>query len=128
MSARVLVSQGAVIRGAARPLTHPRTAPKARQNTIIYPTRLLSSPYPAIARKYASTNAGKNPSSSSSSSSDKRPPSSEDDFKINFRDLGMNRLTKFVVYAAICVVGTMETIFWCKAIWRWWTGGEESEE
>ncbi|KAK5630828.1 hypothetical protein RRF57_006543 [Xylaria bambusicola] len=116
------------IRGAL-PLTRIRTAPRqanaytTRQYTVnsrIYPSRLLSSPFN---RKYTSTNAGKN----GSPSPDKRQ-TSEDDFKISFRDLGMNRITKFVVYTAICVFGTMETIFWCKAIWRWWTGGEESEE
>ncbi|KAI0119868.1 hypothetical protein GGR51DRAFT_4 [Nemania sp. FL0031] len=52
----------------------------------------------------------------------------EDGFQVNFRDLGMNRITKFVVYAVICVLGTMETIFWCKVLWRWWTGEGDDDE
>ncbi|KAI1328817.1 hypothetical protein F5Y16DRAFT_368047 [Xylariaceae sp. FL0255] len=51
-----------------------------------------------------------------------------DDFKIDFRDLGMNRTTKIVVYTAITIIGTMETIFWCKAAWRWWKGEEDGNE
>ncbi|GAP84144.1 putative cutinase transcription factor 1 protein [Rosellinia necatrix] len=80
-------------------------------------------------RRYGTADAGKNeltlrPKSSSRNTS----TSSEDNFKVSFRDLGMNRITKFVVYAIVGVLGTMETIFWCKVLWRWWTGDQEKDE
>ncbi|KAI1754578.1 hypothetical protein F4782DRAFT_36521 [Xylaria castorea] len=84
----------------------------------------LSTPKPA--KKDVATNATKNglPSQPSSGSQQTSSPS-EDDFKISFHNLGMNRTTKFVVYAVVGVLGTMETIFWCKVLWHWWTGNEE---
>ncbi|KAI8952438.1 hypothetical protein F4801DRAFT_218341 [Xylaria longipes] len=88
--------------------------------------RLSSLPTSTSAKKDVTTNAGKNgsPSQSRPGSQQTSTPS-EDDFKISFHNLGMNRITKFVVYAAVGVLGTMETIFWCKVLWRWWTGNEE---
>ncbi|KAI3325015.1 hypothetical protein HD806DRAFT_491742 [Xylariaceae sp. AK1471] len=91
-------------------------------------TRLLSSASSASAKKNDSANAPKNISQPSQSTASNRQAPSPEDFKISFRDLGMNRITKFVVYAVIGVLGTMETIFWCKALWRWWSGGEEKDE
>ncbi|KAI1351795.1 hypothetical protein F5Y01DRAFT_109567 [Xylaria sp. FL0043] len=95
-------------------------------------TRLLSSSSASLSDKnnVTSANAGKDRSAKSQSrpNNDRTSTPSEDGFKVSFRDLGMNRITKFVVYATIGVLGTMETIFWCKALWRWWTGGEEDNE
>ncbi|KAI0490894.1 hypothetical protein F4859DRAFT_26837 [Xylaria cf. heliscus] len=77
-------------------------------------------------KKDIATNAGKNGSPSQSRHGSQQTPSPpEDDFKVSFHNLGMNRITKFVVYAVIGVLSTMETIFWCKVLWRWWTGNEE---
>ncbi|KAI1284452.1 hypothetical protein F5Y07DRAFT_3875 [Xylaria sp. FL0933] len=94
--------------------------------------RLLSSSSASLSDKNNITgaNAGKDRSAKSQSrpNNDRTSTPSEEDFKVSFRDLGMNRITKFVVYATIGVLGTMETIFWCKALWRWWTGAEEDNE
>ncbi|KAI1126378.1 hypothetical protein F5Y10DRAFT_267154 [Nemania abortiva] len=88
---------------------------------------LLPSPSTSTsAKKDVTTGASKRGPSSQSRPGTPRP--SEDDFKINFRDLGMSRITKLVVYSVICVLGTMETIFWCKVLWRWWTSDEEGSE
>ncbi|KAI1733573.1 hypothetical protein F4680DRAFT_441152 [Xylaria scruposa] len=68
-------------------------------------------------KKDVATNAIKNGSRSQSRPRPQQTSSpSEDDFKISFHNLGMNRITKFVVYAVIGVFGTMETIFWCKVL------------
>jgi hypothetical protein len=40
-------------------------------------------------------------------------------FKLS--DLGANRAVKYTVYAVLGVLGTMETIFWTKAIWRYFS-------
>lgn len=29
---------------------------------------------------------------------------------------------KVVVIAVVCVLGTIETVFWIKVGWRWWNG------
>ncbi|KAI0866027.1 hypothetical protein F4860DRAFT_458677 [Xylaria cubensis] len=80
-------------------------------------------------KKDVATNAIKNGSPSQSGPRSQQTSSpSEDDFKISFHNLGMNRITKFVVFAVIGVLGTMETIFWCKVLWRWWTGNEEDTD
>jgi hypothetical protein len=71
---------------------------------------LSSSPTPVKKSLTGSQHTDRSPSQSS-----EQTPSS-DDFKVSFRDLGMTRVTKFVVYAAITVLATMETIFWCKAL------------
>ncbi|KAI1486983.1 hypothetical protein F5X96DRAFT_183450 [Biscogniauxia mediterranea] len=50
------------------------------------------------------------------------------DDAISFKSLGMTRGVRIVVYTALGIFGTMETIFWIKVFWRWWTGkGEEDE-
>ncbi|OAR02712.1 hypothetical protein LLEC1_07777, partial [Akanthomyces lecanii] len=36
--------------------------------------------------------------------------------------LGLGRNMKAFLIAVLCVFGTMETWFYCKAIWRWWYG------
>ncbi|KAI0427423.1 hypothetical protein F5Y09DRAFT_344683 [Xylaria sp. FL1042] len=151
MSARSLASRAA-IRGAP-PLTRTHTNLRAasllindlrktnacmiRQYSIgsrrapARGTRLLSSSSASLSDKNTTTtNTGKDGAAKPQSRTGIHQAStpSEDGFKVNFRDLGMNRVTKFVVYAAIGVLGTMETIFWCKALWRWWTGGEEGNE
>ncbi|PGH10503.1 hypothetical protein AJ79_05431 [Helicocarpus griseus UAMH5409] len=48
--------------------------------------------------------------------------------KFSLEGLGMSRNMKMVMYGLIGVLGTMETWFYCKAIWRWWKGGEESND
>lgn len=47
--------------------------------------------------------------------------------QFSFKDLGMSRNVKVFVYLVIGVLGTMESIFWAKAIWRWYKGGEEEK-
>ncbi|KAI1367561.1 hypothetical protein F5Y08DRAFT_298266, partial [Xylaria arbuscula] len=129
----------AASRVAALPLTRTLTNPSTLSHTTrhlsrrspispIITARLLSSSCPTF-DKQASTNAAGKAASSSASGTDHRgtSPPPEDDFKISFRDLGMNRTTKLVVYTVIGILGTMETIFWCKAIWRWWKGGEAED-
>ena len=48
--------------------------------------------------------------------------------QVNFKDLGMSRNVKIFVYLIIGVFATMETVFWAKAIWRWFKGKQEEEE
>ncbi|KAI1117183.1 hypothetical protein F5Y14DRAFT_403443 [Nemania sp. NC0429] len=113
------------------------SAPTWRQSGITLKRSLTAGGARLLSSSSNSTPAKKDGATSSASQSG--PPSqsgrgdhqssspSEDHFAINFRDLGMNRITKFVVFTVIGVLGTMETIFWCKVLWRWWTGEQEEE-
>ncbi|KAI1312755.1 hypothetical protein F5Y03DRAFT_339017 [Xylaria venustula] len=92
--------------------------------------RLISSSSASLLNKNnVATTAGKDklPTQSKSDNAQNSTPS-EEDFKVSFRDLGMNRITKFVVYTTIGILGTMESIFWCQALWRWWIGAGENSE
>ncbi|EER41975.1 conserved hypothetical protein [Histoplasma capsulatum H143] len=46
----------------------------------------------------------------------------------SFEGLGLSRNMKMVVLGLVGVFGTVETWFWCKAIWRWWTGPEDARD
>lgn len=39
--------------------------------------------------------------------------------KFSFANLGANRAVMITVYTALGILGTMETIFWTKALWRY---------
>lgn len=129
------LSARAAIRGAALTHTHPSLnisplltinahairhhSMRYRDSTSAHLQSLLSAL--KLTKRNVSTNAGKGGSSSQSQSQSKADrhkatAPTEDEFKISFRDLGMNRVTKFVVYTVVTVLGTMETIFWCKVL------------
>lgn len=42
--------------------------------------------------------------------------------------LGLSKNMKMVVLVLISIFGTIETWFYCQAIWRWWKGRQESEQ
>ena len=44
----------------------------------------------------------------------------------SFKDLGAIRAVKITVIAALSIVGTLETIFYTKALWRYFVPGESS--
>ncbi|OJD16805.1 hypothetical protein AJ78_03048 [Emergomyces pasteurianus Ep9510] len=47
---------------------------------------------------------------------------------LSFAGLGLSRNMKILVLGLVGVLGTIETWFWCKAIWRWWKGAPEDED
>ncbi|CAJ2508009.1 Uu.00g091950.m01.CDS01 [Anthostomella pinea] len=67
---------------------------------------------------------------SSQHGSDPSKPQSPDDPlpSFSFDGLGMSRNVKIVVIVVLSIFGTMETVFWAKAIWRWWNKEEEEED
>ncbi|KAI0977449.1 hypothetical protein F4678DRAFT_15519 [Xylaria arbuscula] len=100
------------------------------RSSLITASRLLSSSsISPFNKRRVSNSAGKDkPPRQPPSNNNHNSTPSEEDFKVSFRDLGMNRITKFVVYFTISVLGTMESIFWCQTLWRWWAGVEEDNE
>lgn len=47
---------------------------------------------------------------------------------VSLESLGIGKNMKVFLIAILCVLGTIETWFWCKAIWIWWKGGQEDSE
>ncbi|KAB8237084.1 uncharacterized protein BDW43DRAFT_199965 [Aspergillus alliaceus] len=47
---------------------------------------------------------------------------------LNFEAMGLSKRSRAAVIVILCCLGTMETWFWCKAIWRWWKGKTEDVE
>lgn len=45
----------------------------------------------------------------------------------SFEALGVSKNMKIVLIVILSIFGTMETWFYCQAIWRWWKGGSEAE-
>lgn len=56
------------------------------------------------------------------------PPRNEHDTqnpelpKFSFEGLGISKNMKLFLIGILGVLGTIETWFWCKAIWRWYNG------
>lgn len=42
--------------------------------------------------------------------------------KFSLDGLGLSRNMKIFLVVVLSIFGTMETWFYCKAIWRWWKG------
>lgn len=48
--------------------------------------------------------------------------------KFSLEGLGLSKNMRIVVLVIISIFGTLETWVYCKAIWRWWKGGEAKSE
>ena len=46
----------------------------------------------------------------------------------SLESLGIGRNMKMFLVAVLCVLGTIETWFWCNAIWIWWKGDKKERE
>lgn len=46
---------------------------------------------------------------------------------VSFEGLGISRNMKVVLLVILGVFGSIETYFWCRAVWTWWRGGEEGD-
>ena len=58
------------------------------------------------------------PNNKSSQSSNSRG-NNEEVQRFNLKDLGATRVARVVVYIAIGVIGTAETVFWGRWLWEW---------
>lgn len=45
----------------------------------------------------------------------------------SFEGLGMGKKMKMFLVILVCIFGTMETWFYCKAIWMWWNNRKAKE-
>jgi hypothetical protein len=43
---------------------------------------------------------------------------------VSFESLGIGRNMKVVLLVVLGVFGSIETVFWCKAVWIWWKKGD----
>ncbi|KAH7131327.1 hypothetical protein EDB81DRAFT_808377 [Dactylonectria macrodidyma] len=42
--------------------------------------------------------------------------------------LGVSKNMKIFLLVVLSIMGTIETWFWCKAIWYWWKGDSEAQK
>lgn len=69
-------------------------------------------------------------SSKPRSDAEKASSEHEDPFStpsVSLESLGIGKNMKIFLLGVLCVLGTIETWFWCKAIWIWWKGDERVE-
>ena len=87
---------------------------------------LHAGPPPRLMRPLARFSTGrprltKPPSSKPANPNPEYPP-------FSFEALGISRNMKLVIIGLLSVFGTLESWFWCKAIWRWWKGGDAAAQ
>ncbi|KAH8821977.1 hypothetical protein F5884DRAFT_108755 [Xylogone sp. PMI_703] len=95
----------------------------AYNNTHLYrPSNIQH--HSQISRFTQSTRLSHQRSSGSRGSSENNPSYPT----ISFADLGASRAVKITVYTVIGVLGTLETIFWTKTLWRYFTSASSDED
>ncbi|KAI1270664.1 hypothetical protein F5Y18DRAFT_422163 [Xylariaceae sp. FL1019] len=118
-SYRIACTSNGLIGKSAHSATQPLATDQVKKLST---SARLFSPPPTPTNKQ-NTSTQDTASNSPSSPSDPKNEN-HDEMRVNFGDLGMTRIAKFVVFAVIGVLSTMETIFWCNVAWRWWKGDE----
>ncbi|RSL50318.1 hypothetical protein CEP54_011995 [Fusarium duplospermum] len=46
----------------------------------------------------------------------------------SLESLGLSKNMRIVILVLVSIFGTIETWFYCQAIWRWWKGRQESQD
>ncbi|EFE39802.1 conserved hypothetical protein [Trichophyton verrucosum HKI 0517] len=86
------------------------------------------STYPGRFNSKTTSNISSSSSSSSSSGLDSDP--NNDPYRtppVSLESLGIGKNMKIVLLIVLSLLETIETWFWCKAIWTWWKGGEKDK-
>ncbi|QSS59849.1 hypothetical protein I7I51_04645 [Histoplasma capsulatum] len=118
----------AVLRNSPYPLITVSTLPSDKEratlstaNRILFSTSSTSSRSEALDQKqHQCRRKVKHTNSQGSTGINSNPEIPT----FSFEGLGLSRNMKMVVLGLVGVFGTVETWFWCKAIWRWWTAPE----
>ncbi|KAJ5331256.1 hypothetical protein N7476_001039 [Penicillium atrosanguineum] len=93
-------------------LRDPLRQTRAPSYSLMFSTKSMSSN-----KMYTKTKPKSNPEESAS---DPLQTSS-----VSLESLGIGKNMKLLLLAILCVFGTIETWFWCKATWIWWKRGQE---
>ena len=81
-----------------------------------------------ISRPFSTQLARCRPQQAKQGSNSNNPAPGEPEIpSFSLDSLGLSKNMKMLVVGLVCVFGTIETWFWCQAIWRWWKGGEGEE-
>ncbi|KAI0840255.1 hypothetical protein F5Y06DRAFT_252171 [Hypoxylon sp. FL0890] len=78
---------------------------------------------PITSFKFSTTSS--RPEKKQSTKDSSKPPEELPAF--SFDGLGMSRNTKIAVIVILSIFGTIETIFWIKWIWNWFSGTKDDE-
>ncbi|UNI22851.1 hypothetical protein JDV02_008701 [Purpureocillium takamizusanense] len=73
----------------------------------------------------SSSNNNHTATGGSGSGSGAKKPAEDNPFETNFAGLGLSKNMKVFLIVVVSIFGTMETWMYCKAIWRWWKGGDD---
>ncbi|KAI1468432.1 uncharacterized protein F4812DRAFT_368434 [Daldinia caldariorum] len=112
--------------------TTVRSSAGAMKSRIAYPylrptlsSHLLNQLTRVTTSKFSTSSSGlsaKRPTNDPSKQPDEIPP-----MGFSLEGLGMTRRTKIVVIIIISIYGTMETIFYARWFWHWYSGTEDNE-
>ncbi|EFR03332.1 hypothetical protein MGYG_06329 [Nannizzia gypsea CBS 118893] len=114
------------LRGSLR-LSRVRVGPQPQLSQIHLlrnprPTSVPTfSTYAALFNSKSPSNASAGPDSDPNNDPYRTPP-------VSLESLGIGKNMKILLLVVLSVLGTIETWFWCKAIWTWWKGGEKEKE
>lgn len=112
--------QGPIRQAAGQYLRNPRPAyswiARAPARTLVASTRRQYSDTRSPGQRTDAQNARPVDTQGSTSSVNPEMP------KFSLDGLGLSRNMKIFLVVVLSIFGTMETWFYCKAIWRWWKG------
>ena len=104
-----------------------RAGPRATlyRRAILTPLPLTSSSHANLSN-YAPTRNKKSTQSSKPQSQHTQHsnPGNPELPKFSLEGLGLSKNMRIVVLVLISIFGTLETWVYCKAVWRWWKGGD----
>jgi hypothetical protein len=94
------------------------------------PLSFSTSTAPLLSKQQPQPNSGHIPPRPDSQNGIKSSATGSNEVEIptfNLDGLGPSKNGKRFVIGILCVLGTIETWFWCRAGWRWWKGEGEKK-
>ncbi|KAK0636026.1 hypothetical protein B0T17DRAFT_503515 [Bombardia bombarda] len=108
---------------AARLQAHP--SPKANHLAITSGQPARQSPFYASSRTFSIRPALLRDAKSGTESKGTRNPELP---TISLEGLGLSKNMRYFIISLATILGTIESWFWCKVIWRWWRGEVADDE
>ncbi|EZF33552.1 hypothetical protein H109_01942 [Trichophyton interdigitale MR816] len=104
---------------------------QVQRQTPLLQVHLLRSCRPTATSKFSTYSARSNSKTASkASSSGVDSDANNDPYRtppVSLESLGIGKNMKIILLIVLSVLGTIETWFWCKAIWTWWKGGKKDK-
>lgn len=88
---------------------------------------LTRTPFLSLSSKSSAPHGPVKPGSAKTHESDEDGEVQAQTPSVSFEGLGISRNMKVILLVILGVFGSVETYFWCRAIWTWWRGGEDGD-